>query len=236
MVVKEMKYAKPQWQDLSMLPVFNHMIDGMLEASIEQLETLYPVMDKPHILDDDTVNRIITLYTDELNNQWIFQEQFKRWKDEIMSPKQAQEVNRLIRLLPKLKTNSEKILKLVRSIEHNTIDKILAMDEGELIDSVISGKIKPPHENSLVKKLKPEHVQLAKKIHIEMINMLEHDGDELAILTGLTSYMTKFKELIDSTSDGEMSLLCERYHGFYKYVQILENLATGIRSGEISVP
>ena len=30
------------------------------------------------------------------------------------------------------------------------------MDEIELVDSVISGKIKPSHENSIVQQLKPE--------------------------------------------------------------------------------
>ncbi|NQY65607.1 MAG: hypothetical protein HRT38_18240 [Alteromonadaceae bacterium] len=231
-----MKQEQPQWQPISMLPVFSEMIDGMSNTSIEQLETLYPVLDKPHILDDDTINRLINLYTEELNNQWIFEEQFRRWKDKNISPNEEQEVNRLIGQLPKLKTNSEKILKLVRSIEHNTIDKIIAMDEIELVDSIISGKIKPSHENSIIQQLKPEHVRLAERIHKKVTRILKHDGDELEILTDLTSFMPKFKALMDSTSEAEMDLLCRRYSGFHKYVQILENLAAGISSGEIPVP
>jgi len=46
--------------------------------------------------------------------------------------------------MPKLNASGEKILKLVRGIEHNTIDKIIDMDELELLDALVSGKIKPP--------------------------------------------------------------------------------------------
>lgn len=139
-----MKQAQPQSQPISMLPVFTDMINGMLDTSIEQLDSLYPVMDKPHILDDDTINRIITLYTDELNNQVLFKAQFIRWKKEKITISEEREINRLIEQQLKLQINGEKILKLARRIEHNTIDKIMAMKANDLMGSIISGKIKPP--------------------------------------------------------------------------------------------
>jgi len=135
---------EPQWQSIGMLNVFSEMIDGMLEVSVEQIESLTPALDKPHILDDDTLTRIIKLYKDELNDQWIFKEQFTRWKNEDITSTQKQEVERLLQQLPKLKLNGENILKLTGRIEHGTIDKIMAMNEIDLLDGILSGDIKPP--------------------------------------------------------------------------------------------
>lgn len=54
------------------------------------------------------------------------------------------EIDRLVKQSPILKQVNEEILKLARSIEHATIDKIMTMDEIELTEAVLSGKIKPP--------------------------------------------------------------------------------------------
>ncbi len=132
------------WHPISMLPVFSEMIEGMLENTLDQLKTIYPVMDKPHVLDDHTVNRIIKLYSEQLGDQWLIDTQLARWKEDGLTETQAMEVDRLIKQMPELKMNGEKILKLIQSIEHNTIDKIMDMDELEVFDSMLSGKIKPP--------------------------------------------------------------------------------------------
>jgi len=133
-----------QFHPISMLPVFTDMIDGMLESSLEQFDNMGLVIDKPHVLDDATLKRMITLYTDQLEDQQLFLNQMERWKQEKLSDAELTEVNRLISQSGKLKEINEKILKLSRSIEHATIDKIIAMDDEELALSVLSGKIKPP--------------------------------------------------------------------------------------------
>lgn len=132
------------WHPISMLPVFSEMIDGMLENAINQLEIIYPVLDKPHVLDDHTVNRVIKLYSKQLGDLWLIDTQLARWKEDGLTETQAMEVDRLIKQMPELKMNEEKVLKLIQSIEHNTIDKIMDMDELEVLDSILSGKIKPP--------------------------------------------------------------------------------------------
>jgi hypothetical protein len=43
-----------------------------------------------------------------------------------------------------VKPLNEGILKIVSAIEHATIDKIMAMEDGELALAVLFGKIKPP--------------------------------------------------------------------------------------------
>ncbi len=139
-----MNNQQPNWQPVSMLSVFSELLDSTLESAIDQLEYLYPVIEKPHVLDSHTVSRIITLYTEQAEDHWFFETRLIRWKDESLSESEEQEIGRLMEQLSKTKSTCDKILKLVRSIEHNTIDKIMAMNDIELVEAVLSGKIKPP--------------------------------------------------------------------------------------------
>ena len=127
-----------------MLPTFTDMVDGMLEASVEQLSNMRLAVDKPHVLDDATVNRIIKLYSEQLEDHWLFEKQFARWKRERLSDTEAKEVNRLIDQSATLKATNEKILALAERIAPGTIDKIVAMDDFELGLKVLTGEIKPP--------------------------------------------------------------------------------------------
>jgi len=139
-----MSNQQPNWQPVSMLPVISEILDGSLESAIEQLKSLHPVVDKPHVLDSNTVNRIIKLYTEQAEDHWVFEEQLKRWKDEELSESELSEINRLAGVLSETKSTGEKILKITQGMEHNTIDKIIEMDELELVEAMLSGKIKPP--------------------------------------------------------------------------------------------
>jgi len=139
-----MSNQQPQWQPISMLPVFTDMIDGMLESSTEQLNNMRLAVDKPHVLDDATLNWVIEQYGEQIKDHRLLEEQFARWKNEDLSTVEYAEVDRLIKQSSRLKVSNEEILKIAHSIEHATIDKIMAMDEGELTMAVLSGKIKPP--------------------------------------------------------------------------------------------
>ena len=133
-----------QWHPISMLPTFTFMVDGMLEESLVQLSNMRGVVDKPHVLDDATLNRVFDLYDKQLDDQRYFVEQFSRWKQGHLSNAEAKEVDRLIKQSATLKDVNEEILKIAHSIKHETIDQILAMDDVELAIAVLSGKIKMP--------------------------------------------------------------------------------------------
>lgn len=139
-----MKTPQPQWQPISLLSVFTEMIDGMLEAALAQLDNLQQAMHKPHVLDDALLNRVIDLHGRQLEDHWLFEEQFARWKREPLSEAQSQEIGRLARQTAKLKRTNEAILDLVRRLGDSTIDKIMAMDDAELALAVLSGQLKPP--------------------------------------------------------------------------------------------
>lgn len=133
-----MNKQKPNWQPISMLPVFTQMIDGMLEASTEQLQNMRLVIDKPHILDDATLSNMIKQYQQQIDDNWLYEEQFKRWQQEDLVSEEIEEIGRLTIASINLKKTNEAILKIVKSIENKTIDKILAMNEIELIETLIN--------------------------------------------------------------------------------------------------
>lgn len=60
-------------------------------------------------------------------------------------------------------------------------------------------------------------------------------GDE-EILHTMSDYMEPFKQLLDMSSKQEMGLLCRQYAGFYRFTQLLEQMAQGIADGTITVP
>ena len=141
---QEMGDQQIQWQPISMLPTFTFMVDGMLEESLVQLDNIRKAVDKPHVLDDATLNRVFDLYDKQLDDQRFFVEQFFRWKQGNLSDAERKEVDRLTKQSATLKDVNEEILQIAHSIKHETIDKILAMDEVELAIAVLSGKIKLP--------------------------------------------------------------------------------------------
>jgi ribosomal protein L16 Arg81 hydroxylase len=107
-------------------------VDGVLANSEEQHETFSHVRTKPHVLDDEIVNRAINLYQAQLDDLWFYEEQFARWLKEPLTAGQREEVNRLAGQLPpgapRARELSEKILALLHEIKRGTINRILEKD------------------------------------------------------------------------------------------------------------
>ena len=123
---------QPQWQPKSMLSTIAKHIDGMLEADIEQYETLLEAKPRPYVLDDYTVNRVIVAFTTQRDDFWLFEEQLKRWLGGPLTTAQRQEVERLTEQMKKLRENSAKVLGLAEELAKGTIEKQLAKSDLEL--------------------------------------------------------------------------------------------------------
>jgi len=137
-----MNKQQPEWQPISMLPVFREMLICMLDSSLEQLKNMHMVMDKPHAMDDQTLNRMTKLYSEQLEDHWLFEAQFARWKQDTLSYAEEKDVNQLIKLSTKLKQTNENIINIIHAIEDKTMDKIGAMNNRELAEAVFYGELK----------------------------------------------------------------------------------------------
>lgn len=132
----------PLDRPISYLSLFATALNGDLSAVREQYETLLPAKDKPAVLDDETVDRIIRLH--EEKNTFIdnYQRQFELWHKEKLTPIQFIVLEDLEEKLPLLKEVNDKVLKLAYEIQPYTIDKIMAMKPEEFALLHLSGKLK----------------------------------------------------------------------------------------------
>ena len=78
--------------------------------------------------------------------------------------------------------------------------------------------------------------RLAERIDKKVKKILKKGASDLDVFAGMTDYMDDFKTLMDTSSQADMDRLCARYDGFYRYAKVLESIARGIESGDISVP
>ncbi len=85
--------------------------------------------------------------------------------------------------------------------------------------------------------LTDKQLTLAAGIDAHVQQWLRLGCDDLTILTKMSGEdMANFKLLLDTTTEEGMNALCVRFAGFGQYAHILERIASGIASGEITVP
>jgi hypothetical protein len=136
------KPQQPQWQPIEMLWTLALHIDGMLESSQEQYETLLEAKPKPHVLDDYTVNRVIKAFTTQIADLWLFDEQLSRWQTSTLTPEQRQEVERLVEQMRRLREVDNQVLTLAKELSKGTIEKVMSKSDAELGLEFLMGMFK----------------------------------------------------------------------------------------------
>jgi hypothetical protein len=136
--------TKPQWQPIEKLSFIASMIDGMLEATTKQYETLQKAKQKPYSLDDALVNRAIKVYNDQKNDLWVYDEQLSRWKALKLTSAQAVEVERLQVRMKKLRAMNTMILSLAKELQEITIERLLEKDDAEVGLEYLLGTLGKP--------------------------------------------------------------------------------------------
>jgi hypothetical protein len=132
----------PNWRPLSDLPMIASLIDGMLEDAKEHYATLLQAKDKPHVLDDATIERVERMHTERIEYLDLFAGQLARWRKQSPTSIQALEIARLTQALGALTRINTDTLNLVGELKEGTIDKILAKDDIELGLELLAGKFK----------------------------------------------------------------------------------------------
>jgi hypothetical protein len=129
---RQKQTAQPRWQPISMLSTFATHIDGMLEADLEQYETLSQTRSKPHVLDDYTVNRVKEVFGKQRQDFHLFEEQLTRWQSGELTDGQRAEVVRLVEQMRKLRENNSNVLALADELSKGTIEKVMGKSDAEL--------------------------------------------------------------------------------------------------------
>jgi hypothetical protein len=131
----------PNFQPITALPLIASLIDGHVQDAQELLASLERARAEPHLLDDATLDRLLTLHGKILNDAWIFDEQLQRWQQERLSEPQRQEVERLQQQLVRHREGSQRLLDLAHELKKGSIDAILRMSDEERGQAVLSGRL-----------------------------------------------------------------------------------------------
>ncbi|MGH0792264.1 hypothetical protein ACQVTU_32615 [Bacillus cereus] len=127
------KTPEPNWQPISALSMIANMIDGQLEESQEQYITLLETQQKPHVLDDYTVHRVIQVYTDQLEFLPIYIMQLEKWQNEVsLTLTQQNEIKQLQEQVTQWKQVLTDILNLANKLKEETIEKVMSKSDLEL--------------------------------------------------------------------------------------------------------
>jgi hypothetical protein len=120
----EQRGDAPTWQPLGRLPLVASMIDSGLAGAREQHEILVRARRHP-VLDDETVDRVVRVFTDTRAHVEHHEKQLARWREEVLSPSRRREIDRLSDQLYELRRLVEAILALVDGLKGRTIDRTL---------------------------------------------------------------------------------------------------------------
>jgi hypothetical protein len=124
-------HPEPRWQPLSMLPTIGAVIDDQLVFAKEQYTSLLAARERPHVLDDETVERVIRVYTEQLDYVSLYREQLTQWRATQPARVQNDEIARLLQQLDAYEAILKDVLALAAKLAKGTIDAILRMGDGE---------------------------------------------------------------------------------------------------------
>ncbi|MEK4678018.1 hypothetical protein [Bacillus sp. FSL K6-2944] len=124
---------QPNWQPIQNLPIIANLIVGQASDAKEQYINLLEVRNKPHVLDDATIQRTIRVYTEQLEFVWIFEEQLSKWiKEERLTPIEQSEIERLQGQVQQLHHTLTDILALTEKLKEGTYEKVMKKSDLQL--------------------------------------------------------------------------------------------------------
>jgi hypothetical protein len=128
-----MPKANPvNWQPISQMPLISSMIDTALNDTREHLGTLSKAKDRPHVLDDATIDRVKRVHAEQVDYVELYTQQISRWRNEKPSAAQARELDRMDEQNQKLRGVTADVLALARELRKGTIERVLGMSDLEL--------------------------------------------------------------------------------------------------------
>lgn len=230
--------AQPMWQSISMMPMLADLLDQQLDEVHNVLDALRQARCRPHVMDDDTIARVIDSYTEQREFiASIYPEQTARWRKAAKTSRQRTEVEQFGALFQQVVGAMDEALALARALSAGTIDKILGREDGELAEALKTGRMAFPDAPAGADALlSAERRQIAIALDLHMEMLLEAKCDDLHLLAEMREYMPGLKHLMDTAPPGELNGLLTEFPSLRRFVALLERVARKIQSGEIQVP
>jgi hypothetical protein len=126
------KSNRVNWQPISQMPLVASMITTSLNDTREHLGTLTKATDRPHVLDDATIDRVEQVHTEQMQYINIYTQQIARWRTAKPSAVQAKELDRMEKQNQQLRDVTTDVLALAGELRKGTIERVLGMSDLEL--------------------------------------------------------------------------------------------------------
>lgn len=129
---------------LDMINVYLDVSGRQLEDSLILLQHLEACQDKPYVLDDDIVRRIIKQHTEQKKMFPVALKQCALWRTQVPTSKELYNIEKIEEYTQRLQRTTEKILFITEHYKDHTIDRLLAKGEGQLAIEFLIGKMYNP--------------------------------------------------------------------------------------------
>jgi hypothetical protein len=130
----------PVFHPVTMIPTVLKITDDSVVEAKEQLARIKIVKERPHILDDDLVERSLKLYKEQNDDSAYFLQQCSFWRKEKLSELQLAQVQEIENCTHLLTDINNQLIAIFEYCKNYTIDKILAKDDLELALDFLAGK------------------------------------------------------------------------------------------------
>ena len=135
---------KIKFHALDMIPMYIEISAAQLQDALEQLKNLEACKNKPHVLDDETIDRVIKLYSQQGELLLVALKQCKTWRGQNPIPTQLKDIERIEKFTKKLETTGKQILFLANHYKAHTINRILEKNDVELALDYLLGNLYDP--------------------------------------------------------------------------------------------
>lgn len=125
-------FPEVQWQPVDQLGLLAEMVDGLLEETRAFHTTLSAAWQRPHVLDDETLDRADEQYREHAYWLDVYAEQFRRWHTLALADAQRQEIERLFQEVEAIRPVVRQVQDLTFELRSQTIDRVLELSDAEL--------------------------------------------------------------------------------------------------------
>lgn len=129
------------WHPISKLEFFVEHTRRWLADVKENAGALEEARSKPHVLADTDVARIKRVYTEQVSDLIMFEEQAEKWgRLSDLSPSRRAKLETLNEQLTELRELNKTVLALADELAEGTIDKVMGASDAELGLAVLLGQ------------------------------------------------------------------------------------------------
>ena len=132
------------WYPIKDIGTIGKYILNQLNDAEKQYKIFKKAKEKPGSMNNELVNRMKKVLTEQREYITLYEEQIFKWNEEVKNNFEKQEVLKLTQVLKKLSKINQDSLEMADYMSKNTIENIMLMDDTELAIKVLKEELSLP--------------------------------------------------------------------------------------------